>query len=80
MDLLGDLGGVTEVIMIIFGFILYPISEHSYTLKAIKRLYLARTNKNGLFLEEKNKKEKYQKFEMDMRRRSREVDEELSKH
>lgn len=28
LDLLGDLGGVTEVIIIIFGFFLYPISEH----------------------------------------------------
>lgn len=34
LDLLGDLGGVTEVIMICFGIFLYPISEHSYIMKA----------------------------------------------
>ena len=31
-DLLGDLGGVTEVIMVSFGFMLFPISEHSFIL------------------------------------------------
>jgi hypothetical protein len=33
-DLLGDLGGVTEVIMIVFGFILFSFSEHSFYLTA----------------------------------------------
>lgn len=32
LDLLGDLGGVTEVIMLVFGFFLFPISEHSYVI------------------------------------------------
>ena len=27
IDLLGDLGGVTEVIMLVFGFLLFPVSE-----------------------------------------------------
>ena len=44
LDLLGDLGGVTEVVMLIFGFILYPISEHSFTLKAAKKMFKARTS------------------------------------
>ena len=48
---LGDLGGVTEVIMICFGFFLYPISEHSFYLQAIKKLFLARTRNESLFLE-----------------------------
>ena len=34
LDLLGDLGGVTEVIMICFGIFLFPISEHSFNMKA----------------------------------------------
>lgn len=49
IDLLGDLGGVTEVIMICFGFILFPISEFSFILKASKKFYLARTKMNDLF-------------------------------
>ena len=34
LDLLGDLGGVVEVISIVFGIFLYPISEHSFVLVA----------------------------------------------
>ena len=32
IDLLGDLGGVLEVIMVFTGAVLLPISEHHYTL------------------------------------------------
>ena len=34
-DLLGDIGGVTEVLILIFSFIFNPISEHLFILKAI---------------------------------------------
>lgn len=50
-DLLGDLGGVTEVIMIFFGFIFYPISEHSFVIKAAKKLFYARTTRNDVFVQ-----------------------------
>lgn len=46
---MGDLGGVTEVIMLMFGFFLYPISEHSYVMRATSRLFLARTHEGHLF-------------------------------
>lgn len=49
LDLLGDLGGVTEVVMLVFGFLLFPISEHSFTLKAAKKMFKARTAELGLF-------------------------------
>jgi hypothetical protein len=49
-DLLGDLGGVTEVIMIFFGIFLYPISEHSFVIKAAKKLFYARTNRDDIFV------------------------------
>ena len=48
-DLLGDLGGVTEVIMIFFGFILFSISEHSFYLTASQKLFFARTSENNIF-------------------------------
>ena len=35
LDMLGDLGGATEVILIIFGVIFYPINEFSFWIKAI---------------------------------------------
>ena len=33
-DLVGDLGGVIEVMIIVMGVLLYPISEHSFLLSA----------------------------------------------
>ena len=43
LGVLGDLGGIVEVIMIIFGFFLFPISEHSFYMKAGRLLFFART-------------------------------------
>ena len=34
-DLLGDMGGVTEVLVLIFAFIFEPISHHLFIIKAI---------------------------------------------
>lgn len=48
-DLLGELGGVMEVLVIIFGLILFPISEHSFYLNAIKKLFFARTKDSDIF-------------------------------
>ena len=48
-DLLGKLGGITNVMMLLFGFIIYPISEHSYVLKVAKKLFIARTREEELF-------------------------------
>ena len=50
IDLLGDLGGVLEVIMVFTGIIFFPISEHHFVLQATKRMFLARSSKrNDLF-------------------------------
>ena len=46
---LGDLGGVTEVITLIMGIILLPIAESSYNMMSTKRMFLARTKDDGLF-------------------------------
>ena len=49
LDLLGRLGGVTNVMMILFGSFLFPISKHSFILKAAKKLFIARTRDKDLF-------------------------------
>ena len=49
--LLGDLGGVTEVIMLMLGCILYPIAEASYNMMSTKRMFIARTRNENLFAE-----------------------------
>lgn len=43
LDMLSDLGGITEVMLIIFSRFMNPISKHSFNLKVIKKLYLANT-------------------------------------
>jgi hypothetical protein len=48
-DLLGKLGGITNVMMLLFGFFLFGISEHSFILKASKKLFIARTKDETLF-------------------------------
>ena len=50
MDLLGNLGGLTEIFMVTFGFLLIPIAEHAYLVQATKRLFIARTEDDNLFL------------------------------
>ena len=49
LDLLGDLGGVTEIIMVVFGIFLFPISEHSFHTSALKRMFMAKTKDDNLF-------------------------------
>ena len=64
LDVLGDLGGIVEIIMIIFGFLLYPVSEHSFYLRASRMLFFARTKEEKIFEknnnpDEEDKLEKY---------------------
>ena len=44
--------------MIVFGSILYPVSEHSFKLKAARRLFLARTKRRNLFTKQREKTKK----------------------
>jgi hypothetical protein len=46
---LGKLGGITNVMMLLCGFFLFSISEHSFVLKAAKKLFIARTRTQNLF-------------------------------
>jgi hypothetical protein len=49
---------------IVFCFILLPISEHSYVVKAMKKLYIARTRDKDLFLPPKEKKPRKSKAKL----------------
>ena len=78
LDLLGDLGGVTEVIMITFGIIFFPISEHSFIMTATKKIFMARTNEPDLFLQPKEIE--FDKKFVNVKKKSRRVSKELAKH
>ena len=49
IDCLGDLGGLIEIIMTLAGAIMGSIAYHSFVLKAISKLYTARTKYKDLF-------------------------------
>jgi len=47
--MLGDVGGVLEVFIIAFSFVLNPIAEHSFIIKAASKLFRARTFSENIF-------------------------------
>ena len=51
---MGDLGGVLEVLIGFLGVLLFPISEHSFIMKALSILYLARTKDKHVFTKTKH--------------------------
>lgn len=53
MDILGDLGGIMELIEVILGTLLLPLSEFMFNLDMINHLYKARTRDDKMF-EKKN--------------------------
>ena len=44
-DLMGDLGGVLELIVVTIGIFVAPISRFSFTVDAAKKLFFARSTK-----------------------------------
>ena len=60
-DVLGDVGGVLEVITFVFGIILLPVSYHSFILKASSKFFLARTRNDNLFRQKKKSQKEMRK-------------------
>ena len=50
LEVIGDLGGVLEVVLAFFSWILIPVAEHKFILKALKKLYLVKTSDSELFI------------------------------
>lgn len=83
LDVLGDLGGILEITMIVFGFFLFPYSEHSYIMQASRTLFFARSKDSSLFDKSKDpdSTDKLEKYNLDaMTNPSKELSEEMSKH
>ena len=47
----GDLGGLKEALFLIVSLIFTPIAEHQYSMKAVQKLYLAKSSNKELFKE-----------------------------
>jgi hypothetical protein len=56
LDALGDYGGVEGVLLVLSALLLSPISSHSFYIKAIQKLFIAKTRDYALFRNKKNKK------------------------
>ena len=63
LDALGDYGGVEGVVMTVAALLLAPIASHGFYIKAIEKLFLAKSSDLSLFRDKKNKK--YQKKQAD---------------
>ena len=63
---MGDLGGVLEVLIGFLGVVLYPISEHSFIMKALSILYLARTKSKNVFVKKHSTKKKKKTMKADI--------------
>ena len=48
-DLLGDLGGVLELIVLFFGVLVAPVSYYSFIMKAAEKLFYGRTKDANIF-------------------------------
>ena len=46
LDLIGEMGGVIEILIIVFGVLIFPISRQSFILNASSQLFKARTEDN----------------------------------
>ena len=49
LDLLGDIGGIADLLILMFGIFIFPYSEHSFNISAVKKLYMAQTRDVSLF-------------------------------
>ena len=47
--MLGEFGGLKEAFLIMFGFLIFPVSEFTFYNDIIKRLFLAKTKDAKLF-------------------------------
>lgn len=45
LDLFGELGGLLEVIIVFFGFVLAPWAEFKFEIAMMKKLYMVKTKK-----------------------------------
>ena len=57
-DLFGDIGGLMEILTLIGAQLILAYSDHNFIIKALSKLYKARTKSKGLFLNPKKNKYK----------------------
>lgn len=48
---MGDLGGIKELVLMFFGFFIYPISLQAFNLRMSKHILTSESKKNEFFLQ-----------------------------
>ena len=48
-DALGDIGGVAEFIIAVFGVFFLPLSEFAFRISVARKLFMAKSNEGELF-------------------------------
>ena len=61
LNLIGDYGGVEYVLIMVFTVFLAPLSEHSFLMKAIRKLYWVKTDQISFEMPQSNKARKNEK-------------------
>jgi|TARA_B110000285_G_scaffold207606_1_gene247106 hypothetical protein len=51
MDFISDIAGVAELLIFIFGLFMWPLSDQSFDLNLMKRLYYARSSDDRVVLQ-----------------------------
>ena len=49
LDLFGDVGGILDIFILLFGIFIFPYSEHSFKLSSAREFFMAKTRDNALF-------------------------------
>lgn len=81
LDLLGDLGGVAELMMICLGIFVHPISQHSFLMQGIGKLYKAKTHRGKMFAKKpKHVQRSHLKYKGEIVKESKMVHQEISSH
>ena len=54
LDLIGELGGVKEMLVVLVAIFIAPMTNHSFIIKAASKMFYARTYSNKLFIPTKD--------------------------
>ena len=49
IDVFSDIGGILEMFVLIFGFLVYPISKYSFYIESIQKSFLVECNDKSIF-------------------------------
>jgi hypothetical protein len=62
LNLISDLGGVMNIVTTCAAMLIYSISEHSFIVRALQNLYLAKTKHFNMFRKSKLRRAKKYEF------------------